>query len=178
MAASSGSSGQGSHAAQIAGAVIVEHESFIRGVIHYFAHNVCEEEELFQDLFLMLLCDPNLPNVANLRSYLYLAIARDAIDIARCAKRDRKRQKKFLENSRFPVYSDAPDFALIRAEEVDNVLKCAKNELSHREATAVVLMYRENCTLPEIARRMGVKERTAGRYLTGALRTLRRWFNR
>jgi RNA polymerase sigma factor (sigma-70 family) len=174
VAAPSGTSGQGSHAAEIAGAVISQHEGFIRAVIRYFARNACEEEELYQDLFLVLLCDPKLPYVENMKSYLYQTIARDAIDAARWATAERKRQKKYSENTGFPVYNHAPDFALIEAEEVGDILKCAKNQLKHREAVAVALMYREDYTVPEIARRMGVKERTVHRYLSGALQTLRR----
>jgi RNA polymerase sigma factor (sigma-70 family) len=174
VAAPLGCGGQGCHEAQIASAVISQYEGFIRAVIRFFAHNACEEEELYQDLFLVLMCDKRLPYVENVKSYLYQMIARDAIDAARWATAEHKRQKKFLENAEFPVYSHAPDFALITAEEVDGVLKCAKNQLKHKEAVAVTLMYREGCTVPEIARRMGVKERTVHRYLSAALQALRR----
>ncbi len=154
--------------------MITQYEGFIRAVIRFFAHNAFEEEELYQDLFLVLMCDKRLPYVENVKSYLYQIIARDAIDAARWATAERKRQKKFTENAEFPVYSHAADFALLKAEEVDGVLRCAKNQLKRKEAVAVALMYREDCTVPEIARRMGVKERTVHRYLSTALQTLRR----
>jgi RNA polymerase sigma factor (sigma-70 family) len=165
--------------ARLASAVITQHESFVRAVIRFYARNACEEEELYQDLFLALMCDPRLPNVENIKSYLYHVIARDAVDAARWIAAERKRQKKFAEKAGFPVYSHPPDFALIiRAEELDGVLKCAKKKLKHREATAMALMYRDDCTVREIARRMGVKERTVHRYLTAALSTLRRFLKR
>lgn len=178
MGISSVSSGQGSHAARIVSAVISQHDTYVRAVIRYFARNACEEEELYQDLFLSLMCDSRLPYVANVKSYLYQAIARDAIDAARWAAAERSRKKKFTKNSGFPVYSHPPDFALIMAEEVDGVLKCANGQLKRREATAVALMYRDDCSVPEIARRMGVKERTVHRYLSAALQTLRRLLKR
>jgi RNA polymerase sigma factor (sigma-70 family) len=178
VAASSGSSGQGSHTARIASAVLCQHESFVRAVIRFHARNACEEEELYQDLFITLVCDRELPYVENMRSYLYRMIARDAIDAARWAIAEHRRTKEFVENSKFPVYSPAPDFALIMAEEFDDVLKCADKRLKHREATAMALMYQDDCTVPEIACRMGVKERTVHRYLSAALQTLRRLMKR
>jgi RNA polymerase sigma factor (sigma-70 family) len=174
VAAPLGCSGQGCHEAQVASAVFTQYEGFIRAVIRYFAHNACEEEELYQDLFLVLMCDKRLPYVQNVKSYLYQTIARDAIDAARWATAEHKRQKKFLENAEIPVYSPGADFALLKAEEVDGVLKCARSHLGRKEAIAVTLMYREHCTVPEIARRMRVKERTVHRYLSSALQTLRR----
>jgi RNA polymerase sigma factor (sigma-70 family) len=178
VAASSGNSGQGSHAARLASAVISQHDGYIRAIVRYFAHNAFEEEELYQNLFLALMCDPNLPIVENVRSYLYRVIARDAVDAVRRATAERKRQKKFAEKAGFSVYSPPPDFALIRAEELDGVLKCADDQLKPREAAVVAMMYQDDCTVPEIARRMGVKERTVHRYLSAALGTLRRLLKR
>jgi RNA polymerase sigma factor (sigma-70 family) len=178
LAASVGSSERSSHAAQKVGAVIREYEGFVRAVVRLHAHNAYEEEELYQKLFLSLLCDPRFPDVKNMKSYLYHIVVRDAIDAARWKANERKRQKKFAEISGNSVYSPAPDFALIRAEEVDGVLACADRKLKRREATAVALMYRDDCPVPEIARRMGVNERTVHRYITAALRTLRRMLKR
>jgi RNA polymerase sigma factor (sigma-70 family) len=46
--------------------------------------------------------------------------------------------------------------------------------LQDREAQAFVLRYRDNCSIPEIAARMGVDRRTVSRYLAESLRKLRR----
>jgi RNA polymerase sigma factor (sigma-70 family) len=173
-----GRGGQGCHEAQIASAVICQYDAYIRAIIRYFSHNVGEEEELYQSLFLVLMCDKRLPSVDNVKSYLYRIIARDAIDIARRSAAERKREKKFSENTQFPIYSEASDFALIKTEEVDRVLECAKHHLKHKEAEVIALMYKEGCAVPEIARRMGVKERTVHRYLSSALQTLRRLLKR
>ena len=178
MATPSLSGRQGSRVAQRVSAVISQHDGFVRAVIRVYAHNVWEEEELYQKLFLSLMSDPTLPYVQNMKSYLYHAIIRDAVDAARWMANERHRIKKIAKSAKFPVYNHTPDSALIIEEEMDRVLQCADEQLEARQATAVTLMYRDDFSIAEIAQQMNVEERTVSRYLTAGLRTLRRLLKR
>lgn len=161
-------------AVDAASAVFREHGAFIRSAIRFQARNEFLEDELLQQLFLSLVTHPIPAGVWNVRSYLYRAIANDVIDSARRRARRRKHFEKFTEESRVSIHSQAPADALMHEEDSDAAFVRLTRQLSRREAEAVTLRYRDDRSIPEIARMMGVNRRTVSHYLAAAVRQLRR----
>jgi RNA polymerase sigma factor (sigma-70 family) len=162
-------------AAKRAHDVILQHEKFIQVIIHLYARNTFQEEDLYQQLFLCLALRPVPPDVENVKGYLYRMIRHDVIDSIAREKADLRRMKKHAEKMGFPIHNPPPHDALILAEETDRVFQCAKERLCQREATAFTLRYRDDCSIDEIAQRMGVQKRTVSRYITASVAALRRF---
>ncbi|MDI9430844.1 MAG: sigma-70 family RNA polymerase sigma factor [Planctomycetota bacterium] len=163
-----------SKAVNAAAAVFREHGAFIRTIIRFQAGSEFQEDELAQQLFLSLVNAPIPEDVENVRSYLYQAIANDVIDLGRRKARQRKHFRKFAEEFRISIHKQAPADALMGEEESNAAFACLTRQLSSREAEAVKLRYQDDRSIPEIARIMGVDRRTVSRYLTAALKQLRR----
>lgn len=163
-----------SKAVNAAATVFREHGAFIRTIIRFQAGSEFQEDELAQQLFLSLVNAPIPEDVENVRSYLYQAIANDVIDLGRRKARQRKHFRKFAEEFRISIHKQAPADALMGEEESNAAFACLTRQLSSREAEAVKLRYQDDRSIPEIARIMGVDRRTVSRYLTAALKQLRR----
>jgi len=151
-----------------------EHGAFIRAVIRFQAGNESQEDDLFQQLFLSLVSRPVPPDVENVKSYLYRAIANDIVDSARWKARQRKHFEKLAEEFRNSIHKQAPADALLGVGDSDAAFACLTRHLRKREAEAVVLRYQDDRSIPEIARVMGVDRRTVSHYLAAAIRRLRR----
>jgi len=161
-------------AVDAAWALFCEHGAFIRAVIRFQARNESHEDDLFQQLFLSLVSRPMPPDVENVKSYLYRAIANDIVDSARREARQQKHFEKIAEEFRNSIHKQAPADALIGVVDGDAAFACLARHLRKREAEAVVLRYQDDRSIPEIARVMGVDRRTVSHYLAAAIRRLRR----
>ncbi len=166
--------GSHKHAVDAAAAVFREHGAFIRTTIRFQARNESQEDDLLQQLFLSLVSRPIPADVENVRSYLYRAIANDIIDLARRKARQRRRFERFAEDFRISIHKQAPTDAIVSEEDGNATFACLTRRLSRREAQAVTLRYRDDRSIPEIARMMGVDRRTVSHYLAAAVRQLRR----
>ena len=153
--------------------IIVEHNGFIRRIIRYQAENEFQEEDLFQEFFLSLVRKPLPPETRNVRSYLYRAITNDVIDVTRRQARWHRYLKKYAEKRQICINKWTPENALALVEEQESVFRHLAGLLRRKEAEAVTLRYRDDCSISEIARRMGINKRSVSRYLAAGLRRLR-----
>jgi RNA polymerase sigma factor (sigma-70 family) len=161
-------------AAAAAAAIFQEYGNYIRAVIRFQSRNQFEEEDLFQEFFLVLATKPIPVNVRHIKSYLYRAITNSIIESVRHEAREYRCLKKHAEESRISINNRAPQSAIITKEERESVFRSLAGHLRHREAEAVMLRYRDNCSITEIAQKMGVDRRTVSHYLSDALKQLRR----
>ena len=161
-------------AARAAAAVFAEYGSFIRAVIRFQASNEFIEEDLFQEFFLLLVAKPLPVKVYNIKSYLYRAVTNVVIESARRQARQERYLKKHVEEIRIAVNTATPQSAIIKTEETESVFRYLVGQLRRREAEAVILRYRDNRSIAEIAREMGVDKRTVSHYLSAGLKRLRR----
>jgi len=157
-----------------AAAIFSEYGSYIRAVIRFRAQNEFLEEDLYQDFFLTLIANPIPSTVDNIKGYLYRAIINDVIDAARRRARRRKCLKKYLEQSRISVHNPSAENAILEMDEEGSALGRWTRQLCGREAEAVTLRYRDNRSVADIAREMGVDHATVIHYLSRGLRRLRR----
>jgi RNA polymerase sigma-70 factor (ECF subfamily) len=155
--------------------VFAKHGNFIRSVIRLRVSDPFRREDLYQELFLKLIIQPVPAGVRNVRGYLYRAILNDIIDLAREKENDKRHLQKYLERTRISIHnSPSPSAIIEETEEKVSVFTYLTKLLRRREAQVLVLRYRDNYSIAEIAAAMGVDKRSVSRYLTSGLRQLRR----
>jgi len=169
-----GNEGLGGDAVRAATEVFNTHSGFIRAVIRFQAHNKSEEDDLFQEFFLVLIRKPLPVNVRNIRGYLYRAIVSHILDSARMRENYRRIMRDYVEKTGISINNcPAGNVFIEDAEEKDAVVAHFVRYLQEREAQAFVMRYRDNFSIGEIAVRMDVNVRTVSRYLSDGLRRLR-----
>ncbi len=151
-----------------------EYADFIRAVIHFQACGRFDEEDFFQEFFLLLVHKPVPMGVRNVKGYLYRAITHHVVDLIRRQQCYRRNLKKYSRETRISINNRPAENALIDDDQRAAVLAYVIRHLHEREAEAFTLKYRDNCTIPEIAARMGVDKRTVSRYLSDGLKRLQR----
>jgi RNA polymerase sigma factor (sigma-70 family) len=166
--------GRGRAAVGAAAELFAKYGGFIRAVIRFQAKNQFREDDLYQEFFLSLIRKPVPANVQNIKSYLYRAITNDIVDSARRQERRQYHLEKHAQEIRISIYKRTPADALVLGDERDSAFRYLTRQLRQREAEAVTLRYRDNCSIAEIASKMGVDKRTVSRYLSAGLRRLRR----
>ena len=157
-----------------ASAVYAEHGDFIKAMIGFLAKNQFRTDDYYQEFFLSLVRHPVPADVKNVRSYLYQAIRHDILDWTRKQAAEKQRLEKHAQEIRISIYNHTPTDAIVLDDERISAFRYLTRHLCRREAEAVMLRYRDNCSIAEIASEMGVDKRTVSRYLTAALDRLRR----
>jgi RNA polymerase sigma factor (sigma-70 family) len=161
-------------AAQAAAAVYEQYGDFIRAVIRFEAKNEFQEEELFQDFFLALVARPVPANISNIKGYIYRALVNLVAERARQRARERRYLKKHIERIRISIHKRSAPTAFMDEEEEESLFQHLAGKMRRREAEAVMLRYRDNHSIAEIAEKMGVDPRTVSHYISAGLRELRR----
>jgi RNA polymerase sigma factor (sigma-70 family) len=159
---------------QAAARVTTQYEPFIRAVIRTRIRDASREEDVFQELFLRLVERPVPANVANVRAYLYRVIVNDTIDLVRRQERYRNHLQKYSETSRISIHKQPSRDAIEETHEKNSVFAHVARHLRYREAQVMIMRYRDDYSIAEIAGALGVHRRTVSRYLTSGLRELRR----
>ena len=154
--------------------IVTRHGGFIRSVIRFQNGSRFEEEDVFQEFFLMLIRKPVPTDVRRLRSYLYKAIVHHVVDLIRQQVCYRRNLKKYAGEVRISINNRSAGNAFEDRGQRDAALAYMVRHLREREAQAFMLKYRDNCSIGEIAARMGVERRTVSRYLSEGLKRLQR----
>lgn len=164
----------GDDAVRRAVAIFNEYGDFVRVVIRFQTHDRSWQEDLFQEFFLELIRSPVPADVRNVKSYLYRAVVHLILDSVRARDNYRRAVKKYAKKTRIPINNRSAGNALIEdTEERQAAVAYLARHLQAREAQAFVLRYRDNFSVGEIAKRMGVNARTVSRYLSESLKRLR-----
>lgn len=149
--------------------VFNEYGDFIRKVIYYQLKDKAQVDDLFQDFFLSLVYRPVPGSIKNVKSYLYRAITNDIIDSTRRVERYRSHINNYAHYLSFSINNDLPENAVISIEQTDKMFELIRGRLPNSEARAVTLRYRNDCNIKEIAKKMGVNDRTISRYVSVGL---------
>jgi RNA polymerase sigma factor (sigma-70 family) len=160
-------------AVQAATVIFAEHGDFIRTVIRFQAGKGLDVEDLYQEFYLALIRQPVPSDVMNVRSYLYRVLIHHVIDAARRRKNYSHVLKKYAEETQISVNNRLARNAIVDEEQRSAAVTHLAGQLQDRRAQAFVLKYRDNCSLLEIAVKMGINKRTVSRYLSESLRKLR-----
>ena len=153
-----------------------EHGEFIRHIIKFHVKDEPLVNDLFQEFFLKLASKPLPNNVNNLKNYLYRAITNDIIDDKRQTQRYRERLRQYAHHRKSFVAQQRPDDKIIKSESIDALLSTIEKQLLPSEARAITLRYTEDCDVEEVAENMGIKARSASRYLSVGLSKIRQTF--
>jgi RNA polymerase sigma factor (sigma-70 family) len=170
-----GGNDRGTREAIAAAARVFEaYGGFIRAVIRFQAGRRLDEGDLFQEFFLVLVHKPVPSHVRNTKSFLYRAIVNYVLDLVRKKASYQQNLQKYAEQIRISINDCPARSAFVDDEGRSAAVAYLTRFLQDREAQAFVLRYRDNCSLAEIATRMGVNKRTVSRYLAESLKKLRR----
>ena len=162
----------GEQTVRTAADILTEYSGFIRGVIRFQSCNSFDEEDLFQEFFLVLVRRSVPPNVRSIKSYLYKAVLHHVLDLVRRQASYQRNLQKYAKEVRISINNRTPESAFINREQRNAALAYLVRHLQEREAEAFMLRYRDNCSITEIAAKMGVEKRTVSRYLSEGLRRL------
>ena len=155
--------------------VFAEHGNFIYAVIRSKVKEDTQADDLFQDFFLSLVSKPPPASVKNLKSYLYRAITNDMVDAARRLQNYQARMHKYAERLRYTPCNGDPEKALISTEEMNRTFELIEKRLRHSEAEAIILRYKDNSSIKEVAEKMGVDSRSVTKYIYKGLKKIRQF---
>lgn len=157
-----------------AGAIFAEYGDFIRATIHRQTSSKGRADDLLQNFFLALVRKPVPANVKNVRRYMYRAITNDVVDAVRRAGKYRNLIEKYSRRINYTINNSRSEDAIIEQEARDKMFERIRKRLPQSEGEAITLRYRDNYSIGEIARKMGVKKRSVSSYLSVGLKRLRR----
>lgn len=149
----------------------------IRAIIHFQLNDKSKEDDIFQQFFLSLVRKPIPVGIQNIKRYLYRALTNDIIDVTRRVKSYRDRIEKAAEERKYVIIEDGPENIVIKAEEMQKLCEFLEENLPSCEAKAIILRYKDNLSIPEIANKIGVNKRTVSRYICVGLKKMRQFLN-
>lgn len=153
--------------------IFIEHEPAIRAMIRRHAGNKDEEDDIYQNLYLSLVCNPVPVPLANTLAYLNTVIKNDIIDAARRRKSYQEMISRYAVSRIRDETETDPQVVVMREEEMQQIAEFVESSLPAHEARAVAERYGYGHTTTDAAKRMSVKERTVSRYLCIGLRRIR-----
>jgi RNA polymerase sigma factor (sigma-70 family) len=155
-------------------AIFDEHGEFIRIVLRHQAGSGLDVEDLYQEFYLALIRKPVPADVRDMRGYLYRAVVHHVINAARLRETYSHTMKKYAKETEISINTQGMENAFITDEHQSAAIARLARCLQEREAEAFVMKYRDECSILEIATRMGINKRTVSRYLSESLRKLQR----
>lgn len=169
------SNGNQAHDVHLAAEIFAKYGELIREFIRFKVVDENSVDDLYQNFFLSLVSRPPPGDVKNFKSYLYRAIMNDIIDFRRCNGRYQNLMHRYVEYC--AKFEDCPEDKLIENEETNKILESIEKRLKKDEAEAVILRYRRNYKIKEIATTMGINNIAAWRYISKGVQKIK-WFLR
>ena len=163
---------------ELATQIFAEYGPAIRTMIRQHVTRSDEEDEVYQNLYLSLVCNPPPQPLNNVSAYLNTVIRNDIIDAVRQRKSRQEMVSRYAMSRARDDVEDAPDDRVTQAEEVQRIAGLVGKLLPAHEAQAVIERYVYGHSTMEVASRMQVKERTVARYTCIGLRRIRQAVSR
>jgi len=155
-------------------AIFAKYGDFIRTIIHFQAADRLDVEDLHQEFFFALIRKPVPPDVQNIKGYLYRAIVHHVVNGIRLEETYSHTLKKYAKEFKISINNQESRSAFTLEEQKETAVACLARYLRGREGQAFLLKYRDDCSILEIATKMGINKRTVSRYLSESLRKLQR----
>jgi RNA polymerase sigma factor (sigma-70 family) len=153
--------------------IFAEHGLTIRSMIRQHVTSQEEEDEVYQNLYLSLVCSPPPETLINVAAYLNTVIRNDVIDAVRQRKSRQQMVSKYAMSQPWDEVEDAPDDRVTQAEQVQRITSLVGKLLPAHEARAVIERYVYGHSMTDVASHLRVKERTASRYACVGIRRIR-----
>jgi RNA polymerase sigma factor (sigma-70 family) len=163
---------------KLATRIFAEYGPAIRTMIRQHVTRSDEEDEVYQNLYLSLVCNPPPAPLNNVPAFLNTVIRNDIIDAVRQRKTRREIVSRYVMSRPRDEVEGAPDDRVTQAEEVRRIAGLVGKMLPAHEARAVIERYVYGHSTTEVASRMQVKERTVARYTCVGLKRIREAFSR
>jgi len=153
--------------------IFAEHEPVIRAMIRQYATDPEEEDEIYQNLYLSLVCHPPPQPLLHVPAYLNTVIRNDIIDMIRRRKGEVEIVSQYATAQVRDELEESPEERLVQAEDIEYVTGLMSKLLPAREAVAVMGRYVYGHDLTDLASHMQVKERTVSRYACLGIKRIR-----
>lgn len=158
--------------AERAAQVFEKYSNFIRAGIRFHIKDETEAEDLFQDLFLLLVAKPVPQDVQNVEGYLFRVITQTAKDAFRRIDRYQARIRRYAERN-VRAIEKRPENIIMDIEEAKNMFDLIKRRLPPPQALALTLKYKRGYDTLEVAKKMRVKPRSVSSYVSEGLEKVR-----
>ena len=152
--------------------VFEKYGDFIRAGIRFHVKDEMEAEDLFQDLFLLLVAKPIPQDVQNVKTFLYKVISDTIKDAFRRIDRYQARIRRYAERN-VQAFENCPEKAIMDIDEAKNMFELIERRLPAPQASVLTLKYRDSYDTGEIAEKMRVKPRSVSRYASVGLEKIR-----
>ncbi|MHC4337003.1 MAG: sigma-70 family RNA polymerase sigma factor [Planctomycetota bacterium] len=152
--------------------VFDKYGDFIRTGIRFHVKDKMEVEDLFQDLFLLLVAKPIPQDVQNVEGFLYRVITQSVKDAFRRIDRYQARIRRYAERNVHAI-KKRPENVIMDIEEAENMFELIEKRLPRPQALALTWKYKHNCDTEEVAERMRVKPRSVSKYASVGLEKMR-----
>ena len=154
--------------------VFDKYGDFIRSGIRFHVKDKTEAEDLFQDLFLLLVVKPIPQDVQNVKGYLFRVITQTAKDAFRRIDRYQARVRRYAERN-VRAIEKRPENVITDIEEAKNMFELIERHLPAPQASTLTLKYRDGYDTREVAKKMHVNPRSVSSYASAGLEKIRRF---
>lgn len=149
-----------------------KHQSEIRALINRHVRHEQDAEDMYQELYLWLVCNPPLA-LTNVLAYLSKVIRSRATDAARRTISYSASVSRYAAFRRDDVAEKEPEDVLIQSEQLQRMTKLIESALPPHAAQAILERYIGERTMTETAAKLGVNERTVSHYCCTGLKKIR-----
>jgi len=156
--------------------IFAEYGTYMWRVIRLKVFDRDCHEELYQSFFLLLVSKQIPGNVRNMKGYLFRMLNNYINDWGRKKQRDEAIMKKYITHFNYSINNPSSRNVIDNRTRSEKVLRTAKRQLSSKEYAALSLRFEQGKDAVTIARMMNVKEMTASRYISVAIKKMRRVF--
>ncbi len=155
-----------------------ENHAFLRDKIRCLQCERNDMDDVFQDFFLSLLCNPIPQEMTKHRGYLYRILQRDIIDRARKKKSHRNKKSQYVAYFKMQIKAGYKPEEIteepLLSHKYTLIINIIQQHLPSRLSRALLLRYRYDYTHREIAEEMRISNSSARRYVCVGLRQLRK----
>lgn len=155
--------------------IFTRYREFIHAVIRYHIKDEARADDLFQDFFLSLILKPLPTDIRSIKSYLYKMIINDIADAGCRIERYQNQMRRYAARKKYHTTKKSPESALIEMEEMNKMFKLIEEQLPRSEARAVVLRYRNQYSIKEVAGKMNVTSESVSRYISVGISKVRQF---
>ena len=152
--------------------VFEKYGDFIRAGIRFHVKDEMEAEDLFQDLFLLLVAKPIPQDVQNVKTFLYKVVSDRIKDAFRRIDRYHARIRRYAERN-VRAIEKRPEKAIMDIDEAKKMFELIERRLPPPQASALTLKYRDGYDTREVAKKMCVKPRSVSSYASAGLEKIR-----
>lgn len=146
----------------------------IRAFIHFSVKDKSRADDIFQELFVSIIYKPIPSDVQDIKAYVYRTVTNDVIDMSRQTRNHRSHLYKYAKWRKTSIIPDDPQKNAILMESTKKMFQFIESRLPKREAQVVLQRFGHGSSVKDTAQKMDVDKRIVSRYLSIALKRMRK----